>query len=562
MEATRLKTSTSASASASEEHSHDASVAHEDRNMVGARGKFCEATAPKASSADLEIPGISNEEKELESAKAEMSQVREENARLKMMLEQMEKDYESLRMRFSAIIQRESKKSSNSSISTAHVDQEPELVSLRLGISPSEPKRDEKSAGKARSSSEDHEQLTGGLKLGLDYDFRKSEKSSPENSLEEIAKEEQAGETWPAASKGLKKGRSGEDDELSEQSSVKRARVSVRARCDAPTMNDGCQWRKYGQKISKGNPCPRAYYRCTVAPSCPVRKQVQRCAEDMSILITTYEGTHNHPLPVSATAMASTTSAAASMLLSGSSTSQQGLGPSSTTTAPFTNLHGLDFSLSDNSRARALYSPNSSSSSPFATITLDLTSSPSTHFNMLSSNFPSAPRTVFPSTNLSFSSSESTILPSVWGNGYHNYGTLPYGKANTGSTNLGKPSQEQFYQPYTEQNSQASSLTETLTKAITSNPSFQSVIAAAISSMVDNNNGGNQGRRESFGQNLRWVDTIQAINGKGCASSYLNPTSSLNSQTGNLTLLQAPALPFSVSKNTAKPATDGQDQTN
>jgi hypothetical protein len=42
----------------------------------------------------------------------------------------------------------------------------------------------------------------------------------------------------------------------------------------------------------------RSYYRCT-HQGCNVKKQVQRLAKDEDVVVTTYDGTHTHPILMS-----------------------------------------------------------------------------------------------------------------------------------------------------------------------------------------------------------------------------------------------------------------------
>ncbi|CAN0903860.1 WRKY transcription factor WRKY24 [Linum grandiflorum] len=91
---------------------------------------------------------------------------------------------------------------------------------------------------------------------------------------------------------------------------VREPRVVVQTRSDIDILDDGYKWRKYGQKVVKGNPNPRSYYKCTYV-GCPVRKHVERASTDLRSVVTTYEGKHNHDVPA---ARGSSHSAAVSRL--------------------------------------------------------------------------------------------------------------------------------------------------------------------------------------------------------------------------------------------------------
>ncbi|XP_019185467.1 PREDICTED: probable WRKY transcription factor 4 isoform X2 [Ipomoea nil] len=82
----------------------------------------------------------------------------------------------------------------------------------------------------------------------------------------------------------------------SSHKTVMEPKIIVQTRSEVDLLDDGYKWRKYGQKVVKGNANPRSYYRCTYK-GCNVRKHVERASADPKAVITTYEGKHNHDTP-------------------------------------------------------------------------------------------------------------------------------------------------------------------------------------------------------------------------------------------------------------------------
>ncbi|KAM7510092.1 hypothetical protein LguiB_008967 [Lonicera macranthoides] len=89
----------------------------------------------------------------------------------------------------------------------------------------------------------------------------------------------------------------GASELASSHKTITESRIVVQTRSEVDLLDDGYKWRKYGQKVVKGNPYPRSYYKCTYA-GCNVRKHVERASADPKAVVTSYEGKHNHDVPL------------------------------------------------------------------------------------------------------------------------------------------------------------------------------------------------------------------------------------------------------------------------
>lgn len=60
-------------------------------------------------------------------------------------------------------------------------------------------------------------------------------------------------------------------------------------------VEDGYNWRKYGQKMVRGSEYPRSYYKCSHL-NCPVKKKIEHSV-DGQVTEIVYKGQHNHQRP-------------------------------------------------------------------------------------------------------------------------------------------------------------------------------------------------------------------------------------------------------------------------
>lgn len=181
----------------------------------------------------------------LQSMKVEMVKVRQENEKLKSTLGQIINEYRSLEVHYHSIVQQKETNKNNFEASQVH-DQEsqkhPKFTPLSIRDDSRGTKHDDNTEPISKSKekcTKVHEDLV--LRLDCKYDGSNSVMSentthpSSEDSFQEAKEKEKEKETWSPSKIPKFNGEDG--DEETPQPTVKRARVSVRARCDAPTVS-------------------------------------------------------------------------------------------------------------------------------------------------------------------------------------------------------------------------------------------------------------------------------------------------------------------------------------
>ncbi|CAF1926729.1 unnamed protein product [Brassica oleracea var. botrytis] len=443
----------------------------------------------------------------LDSIKVEMEEAKEENRRLKSSLSRIKKEFEVLQTQYNQLtVQHENlnkfstkghHQDKNEDEEKERISERDELVLLSLGTRLKSPvpsvsvtNKEEKTkdfmdeTGDEKNIDEHKRSGYQGLSLGFEY----KDLSYPTEKFE--IDHNQANTSLLVSNKtmipsensfGFKNdGDDHEDEEeLLPQNLVKKARVSVRSRCETTTMNDGCQWRKYGQKIAKGTEMFRRYVYSYL--------NLRRNTQPSTSTVSNRNGLRHFSRSLHAPLRS------------------------------LHDLHGLNFSLSGNRNIPKPKSPFlQTSSSGHPTVTLDLTTSSSSQQPFLSTlnRFSAPPSNVsrsnsYPSTNLNFSNSTNTVMN--WGGvgnrneqyraAYGNISTLqqsPYQhmiQTRIAGSSLDPFGRSSSYSPHPTQTNldhvgiksithQVQYLPAETIKAITTNPNFQSALATALSSIM------------------------------------------------------------------------------